>query len=227
MIFTLEQNGITFICPLSGSLLFKKQRSGSNDSVCMNSINCGFARFDSIFLWDYINIFMSCRVELINLHRRNCKSRIGWWGPCSPWLLLRLFEKWSVCSRSKARTPLQRSFPWQVACFNFCRSKFVHSYSDSFFASVLACVSDSDENALPSGLVADNVSSSCIAVSASDKSGTDSNSSLPDTVTQLEYPPNELGWNAAGHSNPFLETIFFLRAVALCRREHCSGLVAP
>jgi hypothetical protein len=36
-------------------------------------------------------------------------------------------------------------------------------------------------------------------------------------VMQLEYPPNDLGWNAAGHSNPLLETIFFLREVAKSR----------
>jgi hypothetical protein len=29
----------------------------------------------------------------------------------------------------------------------------------------------------------------------------------------LVYPPNHCGWNAAGHVNPFLEVIFFLKAL--------------
>lgn len=38
--------------------------------------------------------------------------------------------------------------------------------------------------------------------------------SAEEAPMKLEYPPNYRGWNAAGHVNPLLEVIFFLRAVA-------------
>jgi hypothetical protein len=35
----------------------------------------------------------------------------------------------------------------------------------------------------------------------------------PRTRMELVYPPNSMGWNAAAHRNPYLDLIFFLRAI--------------
>jgi hypothetical protein len=37
--------------------------------------------------------------------------------------------------------------------------------------------------------------------------------SAPRTRMELVYPPNSMGWNAAAHRNPYLDLIFFLRAI--------------
>jgi hypothetical protein len=44
-------------------------------------------------------------------------------------------------------------------------------------------------------------------------------SSCPVETTRLQYPPNSLGWNAANHSNPMLEVLFFLEEMKNMRSQ--------
>jgi hypothetical protein len=48
----------------------------------------------------------------------------------------------------------------------------------------------------------------------------------PEMQLSLAYPPNALGWNAAGHFNPFLDLLFFLKVRAELQQGRDAVMVA-